>query len=92
MVVMLCGRLAPISQILYLAADGLYVVVVIDGTGCDASSNSSAATWVLKDSVVCGPLSISGYELIFSRLNFIVRSVFFSLFRYASNSPIFLIV
>ena len=85
---MCCRRSAPTSQILCLAAGVLYVIVVIDGTGCDVSSNSIAAIWALNNSVIGGPPFISGYELNFSRLNFIVGSVSFSLFRYASNSPI----
>ena len=75
-----------------LEAGGLYFVVVISGTDCDASSNSSATTLALNDSLTGGPPFISRYELNFSRLDIIVKSVSFSLFRYASNSPIFLIV
>ena len=85
-VVMFCGRSSPILILI----GGLYVVGIIGGTDYDASSNSSADTWALNDSVIDGPQFISGYELNFSRLDIIVESVFFSLSRYASNSPNFL--
>ena len=74
----------------FLEAGGLYFVVVISGTGCDASSKSSAATLALNDSLTGGPPFISGYELNFSKLDIIVGSVSFSLYRYASSSSIFL--
>ena len=90
MVVMLCRRSAPTSQILCLVDDGLYIGLVIDGTGCESSFNPNAATWALNDSVIGGLPFISRYELIFVRLDFIVGSVSFSLYRYASNSLILL--
>ena len=49
-VVMFCGGS---SQTLALMGE-LYVVV-IKGMDCDASSNSSAATWELHDSVIGDP-------------------------------------
>ena len=85
-VVMFIGR----SQ-MHVLAGGMYSVV-IEGTGCDVNSNSSAAIWSLNDSVIGGPPFISRYDLNFARLDLIVASASFSFFRCDINSKIFLIV
>ena len=73
-VVMLYGRS---FQMLFLEAGGLHFVVVISGTHCDASSNSSATTLTLNDLLTGGPLFISRYKLNFSRLDIIVERMTF---------------
>ena len=74
----------------FLATGGLYVVVVIGGTVCDASSKSSATALAFNVSLTGGPPFISRYKLNFSKLDIIIGSVSFSLYRYASNYSIFL--